>query len=92
MGSGLRLAYFAKENLDDMSIMAANLSNVDLYGVTLFNAGLTNISVNDCKLITEYGDQQLIIGDTWLIASSTEIYSQHDDLASMNKHNNLVNN
>ncbi|WP_426577371.1 pentapeptide repeat-containing protein [Xenorhabdus stockiae] len=49
MGADLRFAYLAKENLNEMVMMAVDLSNADLHGSTLLDADLTNIKVDDCN-------------------------------------------
>ncbi|MDE1484519.1 pentapeptide repeat-containing protein [Xenorhabdus bovienii] len=49
MGSDLRFAYLAEENLNEMVMMAVDLSNADLHGSTLLDADLTNVKVGDCN-------------------------------------------
>lgn len=49
MGSDLRFAYLAEENLNEMVMMAVDLSNADLHGSTLIDATLTNAKVDDCN-------------------------------------------
>ncbi|ETS33344.1 hypothetical protein BB987_11245 [Photorhabdus temperata] len=49
MGADLRFAYLAEENLNDMVMMAVDLSNADLHGSTLLGADLTNVKVDDCN-------------------------------------------
>ncbi|MGJ0579274.1 pentapeptide repeat-containing protein [Xenorhabdus bovienii] len=49
MGSDLRFAYLAEENLNEMVMMAVDLSNADLHGSTLIDATLTNVKVDDCN-------------------------------------------
>ncbi|MDX7998520.1 hypothetical protein FE394_04755 [Xenorhabdus sp. Reich] len=48
--SDLRFAYLAGENLNEMVMMAVDLSNADLRGSTLLGADLTNVKVDDCNL------------------------------------------
>ncbi|OCQ53248.1 Secreted effector protein pipB2 [Photorhabdus australis subsp. thailandensis] len=49
MGADLRFAYLAEENLNEMVMMAVDLSNADLRGSTLLDADLTNVKVDDCN-------------------------------------------
>ncbi|CAQ83290.1 MULTISPECIES: pentapeptide repeat-containing protein [Photorhabdus] len=49
MGADLRFAYLAEENLNEMVMMAVDLSNADLRGSTLLGADLTNVKVDDCN-------------------------------------------
>ncbi|PHM51806.1 pentapeptide repeat-containing protein [Xenorhabdus hominickii] len=49
MGADLRFAYLAEENLNEMVMMAVDLSNADLHGSTLIDADLTNVKVDDCN-------------------------------------------
>lgn len=49
MGADLRFAYLAEENLNEMVMMAVDLSNADLRGSTLLGADLTNVKVDNCN-------------------------------------------
>ncbi|AKH64305.1 MULTISPECIES: pentapeptide repeat-containing protein [Photorhabdus] len=49
MGSDLRLAYLAEENLNNMVMMAVDLSNADLRGSTLLDTDLTNVKADGCN-------------------------------------------
>ncbi|WP_434524140.1 pentapeptide repeat-containing protein [Photorhabdus asymbiotica] len=49
MGADLRFAYLAEENLNEMVMMAVDLSNADLRGSTLLGADLTNVRVDNCN-------------------------------------------